>query len=188
VDEGVWTGRSEVRRSQGSYYYSHVRETRRLRDKARADNGKIKNSSTLAVSVEMPPPTRQLEAVYTKNFKINSKFWDARVKALAVNWISHCIDVINRSDVTLGPGGIDNFVEAGKKLRGEKAGFHKGYVFSNAWVHQTVEAMSIALMIDPQGDSEIMKAPDCVHAGSHRPPGRDRRKQQVPAQGPGPST
>jgi DUF1680 family protein len=31
-------------------------------------------------------------------------------------------------------------------------------VFSNAWVHQTVEAMSIALMIDPQGDPEIIKA------------------------------
>ena len=57
-----------------------------------------------------------------------------------------------------GPGGIDNFVEAGKKLRGEPPGYHKGYVFSNAWVHQTVEAMSIALMIDPQGDPEIIKA------------------------------
>jgi len=108
--------------------------------------------------VETPPPAKQLEAVYTKNFKINSKFWNARAKVLIANWIPHCIDIINRSDVTLGPGGIDNFVEAGKKLRGEPAGLHKGYVFSNAWVHQTVEAMSIALMIDPQGDPEIIKA------------------------------
>jgi DUF1680 family protein len=123
-----------------------------------ADNGQAKNSSTLNVSVEVPPPAKQLEAVYTKNFKINSKFWNARAKALIVNWIPHCIDIINRSDVKLGPGGIDNFVEAGKKLRGEPVGYHKGYVFSNAWVHQTVEAMSIALMIDPQGDPEIIKA------------------------------
>ena len=35
---------------------------------------------------------------------------------------------------------------------------HKGYVFSNAWVHQTVEAMSLALMVDPQGDQEIIAA------------------------------
>jgi DUF1680 family protein len=128
-----------------------------------ADNGQAKSSSILHVSVEMPPPAKQLEAVYTRNFKINSKFWSARAKALIVNWIPHCIDIINRSDVTLGPGGIDNFVEAGKKLRGEPAGYHKGYVFSNAWVHQTVEAMSIALMVDPQGDPEIRKAHEKFH-------------------------
>ncbi len=132
--------------------------------KLTADNGQAKTASTLNVLVEPPPPAKQLEAVYTKNFKINSKFWNARVKALMVNWIPHCIDIINRNDVTLGPGGIDNFVEAGKKLRGEPAGLHKGYVFSNAWVHQTVEAMSIALMIDPQGDPEIISAHDKFRA------------------------
>ena len=121
-------------------------------------NGESKSSSTLNVSVETPPPAKQLDAVYTKNFKINSPLWSARSKALMVNWIPHCIDMINRSDLTLGPGGIDNFVEAGKALRGEPHGQHKGYVFSNAWVHQTVEAMSIALMIDPQGDQEIVQA------------------------------
>src|SRR5215468_3519382 len=126
--------------------------------KLSADNDRAKAASTLHVSVEVPPPAQQLDAVYTKNFKINSKFWNARSQALIVNWIPHCIDIINRNDVKLGPGGIDNFIEAGKKLRGEPAGYHKGYVFSNAWVHQTVEAMSIALMIDPQGDPEIQKA------------------------------
>jgi DUF1680 family protein len=126
--------------------------------KLTADNGQTRSSASLNVSVETPPPAKQLEAVYTENFKIDSKFWNARAKALIVNWIPHCIDVINRNDVILGPGGIDNFIEAGKKLRAEPAGYHKGYVFSNAWVHQTVEAMSIALMIDPQGDPEIVKA------------------------------
>jgi uncharacterized protein len=126
--------------------------------KLSADNGVSTASSTLNVSVEEPPPARQLEAAYTRNFKVNSKFWNARFKPLIVNWIPHCIDIINRDDVTLGQGGIDNFVEAGKKLRGEPAGKHKGYVFSNAWVHQTVEAMSIALMIDPQGDQEVLAA------------------------------
>ncbi|MFB3828326.1 MAG: glycoside hydrolase family 127 protein [Bryobacteraceae bacterium] len=126
--------------------------------KLTAENGRTRASSTLNVKVEAPPPPRQLEAVYARNFKVHSPFWNARVKALIVNWIPHCIEVINRSDVTLGAGGIDNFVEAGRKLRGEPAGRHKGYVFSNAWVHQTVEAMSIALMIDAQGDPEILEA------------------------------
>ncbi len=121
-------------------------------------NARAKLSSTLSVLVEQPPPKRQLDAVYTKNFKIDSPLWSARAKALMVNWIPHCIDQINRTDITVGEGGIDNFVEAGKKLRGQPHGVHKGYVFSNAWVHQTVEAMSIALMVDPQGDAEIIEA------------------------------
>jgi DUF1680 family protein len=126
--------------------------------KLTADNGETQSSSTLSVIVETPPPVQQLDAVYTRNFKIHSPLWDARVKALVTNWIPHCIDQINRNDLTEGPGGIDNFIEAGKALRGEPHGSHKGYVFSNAWVHQTVEAMSIALMIDPQGDADILKA------------------------------
>ncbi len=129
-----------------------------------ADNGQSKVSSTLDALVETPPPQRQLDAVYTKNFKINSRLWNSRAKALMVSWIPHCIDQINRADLKLGPGGIDNFVEAGKKLRGEPCGAHKGYVFSNAWVHQTVEAMSIALMIDPQGDAEVIKAHEKMRA------------------------
>jgi DUF1680 family protein len=126
--------------------------------KLTADNGEAQSSSTLSVIVEAPPPAKQLDAVYTRNFKIHSPLWDARVKALVTNWIPHCIDQINRNDLSEGPGGIDNFIEAGKALRGEPHGSHKGYVFSNAWVHQTVEAMSIALMIDPQGDPDILKA------------------------------
>jgi DUF1680 family protein len=132
--------------------------------KLTARNGQSTSDSTLNVTVELPPPAKQLEAVYTRNFKIDSNLWSARSRVLIANWIPHCIDVINRNDVTLGPGGIDNFIEAGKKLRGEPAGLHKGYVFSNAWVHQTVEAMSIALMIDPQGNADILKAHDKFHA------------------------
>ena len=113
--------------------------------------------------MEAPPPAQKLDAVYTKEFKISSPLWNARAKALIVNWIPHCIDQIDRNDLTLGPGGIDNFIEAGKALRGEPHGYHKGFVFSNAWVHQTVEAMSIALMMDPQGDPQILQAFEKFH-------------------------
>jgi hypothetical protein len=75
------------------------------------DNGQSKSSSSLNVSVETPPPAKQLDAVYTKNFKINSPLWSARAKTLMVSWIPHCIDQINRSDLKQGPGGIDNFVK-----------------------------------------------------------------------------
>jgi DUF1680 family protein len=98
--------------------------------------------------------------VYTTRYKINSKLWTDRAKTMIVNWIPFCVDQINRSDLSTGQGGIDNFIEAGKALRGEPHGKHKGYVFSNAWVHQTVEAMCEALMVDAQGDPEILAAQD----------------------------
>ena len=126
--------------------------------KLTADSGSARASSYLKVAVDTPPPSTPLSAVYTKSFKIDSPLWSQKAKALIVNWIPHCIDMINRNDLTLGPGGIDNFVEAGNKLAGRPHGNHKGYVFSNAWVHQTVEAMSIALMIDPQGEPDIIAA------------------------------
>ena len=120
--------------------------------------GALSSASTLNVAVHAPPPADRLDVVYTKRYKIDSPLWSARAKALIVNWIPHCIDYINRTNLTEGQGGIDNFIEAAKALRGEPHGRHKGYVFANAWVHQTIESICIALMVDPQGDAEIIKA------------------------------
>jgi DUF1680 family protein len=128
--------------------------------KLTAHSGKSSSSATLKVTVAVPPPTNRLDVVYTKKYVIDSPLWNARAKALIVNWIPHCIDQINSTNLTQGQGGIDNFIEAGKALRGEPHARHKGYVFANAWVHQTVESMCIALMVDPQGDQEIIAAQD----------------------------
>ena len=121
-----------------------------------ANEGNFSVLSTVKVKVQFPPRSERLDVVYTKRYKIDSPLWNDRAKAMIVNWIPWCIDQINRTDLTLGEGGLDNFIEAGKALRGEPHGKHLGYVFSNAWVHQTIEAMSIALMVDPQGDKEII--------------------------------
>ncbi len=123
-----------------------------------ADNGEEEVTSTFHVTVEEPPAPDYLDVVHTKGYRIDNRLWNQKAKALMVNWIPWCIEQINRSDLELGPGGIDNFVEAAKALAGKPHGEHKGYVFSNAWVHQTVEAMCIALMVDPQDDPEILAA------------------------------
>lgn len=115
-------------------------------------------AATLKVHAEVSPPKKRLDVVYTKKYRIDSPLWDARAKALIVRWIPHCIDYCERTDLKEGQGGIDNFIEAAKALRGEPHARHQGYVFSNAWVHQTVEAMCIALMVDPKGDPEILAA------------------------------
>jgi uncharacterized protein len=133
-----------------------------------ATEGNLSSSSTIKVKVQTPPQKERLDVVYTKRYKIDSPLWNARSKAMIVNWIPWCIDQINRSDLKLGQGGLDNFIEAGKALRGEPHGKHLGYVFSNAWVHQTIEAMSIALMVDPQGDKEIIAAQEKMKATIER--------------------
>ena len=125
-----------------------------------AASGSNDRSHSIAVHVEQEPPKDRLDVVYTRNYSIDSPFWNERAKTLIVNWIPHCIRMCERTDIPpmRGDGGIDNFIEAGKANRGEAHGKHKGYVFSNAWVHQTVESMCIALMVDAHGDPEILRA------------------------------
>jgi DUF1680 family protein len=114
----------------------------------------------VAVHVETAPPRDRLDVVYTRHYAIDSPLWNQRAKMLITNWIPHCIRMCERTDIPAGQGdgGIDNFIEAGKANRGKAHGRHKGLVFSNAWVHQTVESMCIALMIDAQGDVEVAQA------------------------------
>jgi DUF1680 family protein len=123
-----------------------------------AGKGALAAGSSLKATVMNPPSTKRLDVVYTKHYRIDSPLWSARTKALIVNWVPHCIDMINRTDLKEGQGGIDNFVESAKALRGGPHAPHKGYVFANAWVHQTVESMCLALMVDPQGDAAIIAA------------------------------
>ena len=124
--------------------------------------GRLTTSSTLQVRVEPTPPASHLAQVQTRPYKVNSPLWSPRLKAQIVNWIPHCIERI--SDPNLREGGINNFLEAAKKLKGEPAVAHRGYVFANAWVHNTVEAICLALMIDPQGDAEIIQAQTAMKA------------------------
>jgi len=123
-----------------------------------ATEGNLTQTSTIKVKVHNPPPVNRLDVVYTKKYKIDNKLWNDRAKAMIVNWIPYCIAQNERTDLTIGQGGLDNFIEAAKAIRGEPHARHKGYVFSNAWVHQTVESICIALMVDPQGDKEIIAA------------------------------
>jgi len=120
--------------------------------------GEMKSSSSLKAKVHNAPKDKRLDVVYTKRYKIDSPLWNNRAKALITSWIPYCVAQCERTDLTTGEGGLDNFIEAGKANRGEPHGKHLGYVFSNAWVHQTVESMCIALMVDPQGDKDIIAA------------------------------
>ncbi len=125
-----------------------------------AASGSEDRTRSFRTRVVEPPPRDRLDVVYTRKYSIDGTFWKQRAKVLIVDWIPHCIRMCERTDIApmRGDGGLDNFIEAGKANRGEAHGRHKGYVFSNAWVHQTVESMCIALMVDAEGDQEIEQA------------------------------
>jgi DUF1680 family protein len=133
-------------------------------------SGETGTPHSVSVHVEPAPPADRLNVVYTRKYSIDSPLWSKRAKVLIVDWIPHCIQMCERTDIApmRGDGGLDNFIEAAKANRGEPHGKHKGYVFSNAWVHQTVESMCIALMVDPQGDTEIIKAQEMMRAALER--------------------
>jgi uncharacterized protein len=116
------------------------------------------SSDTLRVTVREPLTMPRLDPVYTKTWQVNSPLWNARLKPLITTWIPHCIAEIDNP--SLREGGIENFVQAARKLAGQPFKPHVGYPFSNAWVHNTVESMCVALMLDPQGDAEIKNAQD----------------------------
>jgi len=115
--------------------------------------GDLVGKDTLMVKAIEGPDLRPLEPVDPQPYKLDSPLWSDRIKALIVNWIPHCIAKI--SDPNLPEGGINNFVEAANKLAGRPSGRHRGYVFSNAWVYNTIEAICLACMVDPQGDQQI---------------------------------
>ena len=124
--------------------------------------GQLSASSILAVKAAAPPPARQLDLIDTRHYKIDNPLWNSRAKALIVNWIPHCIDKI--SDPNLKEGGINNLIDAANKLAGKPHGPHRGYVFSNAWIYNTIESICVAMMVDPQGDQEIIKAQETMKA------------------------
>ena len=126
------------------------------------DDGDMTASDTLNVRVENLPPAVHLNPVYTKRYKVNSQLWNSRVKKLITNWIPHCYTKI--SDPEIPEGGIENFMEAGNKNAGRPFKPHRGPVFANAWVHNTFESMCVALMVDPQGDQEIINAQHAIQA------------------------
>ncbi|UCG58822.1 MAG: glycoside hydrolase family 127 protein [Phycisphaerales bacterium] len=130
--------------------------------KLTASKGPLSSSSILNVKVETPPPATHLDLIDTKHYTIDSPLWNSRAKALIVNWIPHCISKI--SDPNLREGGINNFIDAANKLAGKPHGRHRGYVFSNAWVYNTIESICIALMVDPRGDQEIINAQKAMKA------------------------
>lgn len=121
-----------------------------------ADDGELAGSDRLRVAVDPSPPAGGLDPVPTSAWSVSSPFWRPRLKSAIVKWIPHCIRKLE--DPALPEGGIENFVQAAKKLAGEPGARHIGPPFANAWVYNTIESIAWALLVDPEGDAEIAAA------------------------------
>lgn len=124
--------------------------------KLTAAKDSLSASSTVTVKVIAPPPEKRLDRVDTKTYKLDSVFWNDRIKAQIVNWIPHLIKKLNEPE--LNEGGMNNFIAAGAKLAGKPHTKDFGHVASDAWVYNTVESICVALTVDPQGDEQIIAA------------------------------
>lgn len=124
--------------------------------------GDLSSTDKLNVIVQPPLTLVRLDPVYPRSYKISSKMYAARMKPLICVWLPHCVAELENPN--LPEGGINNFLEAGKKLAGQPHKPHSGAPWANAYVHNTVESMCDALMVDPQGDPEIIAAQDHLRA------------------------
>jgi uncharacterized protein len=124
--------------------------------KLTAGDGELRGESTLHATVVPPPPADPLRAVATAPYKVSSPLLRARLKQIIIHWIPHCYERL--SDPKLPEGGIENFRQASNKLAGRQYVGHRGPPWPNAYVHNTVESMCLALLFDPEGDAEIVAA------------------------------
>jgi len=120
------------------------------------NDGEFESKSALKVSVNPAVDAPPLEDVAPRPYTLNSPFWNHRIKNQIIHWIPHCYETLSKPD--LREGGIQNFIEAGKKLRGETPGRRLGSPWSDAYVHNTIESMCLGLMVDSRGDPEILAA------------------------------
>ena len=121
-----------------------------------ADDGELKASDTLGVTVVAPPPAVHLDPLWTTPYQVTSPFWKPRMKSLIVNWIPHC--VARMGDPKTREGSIENFVQAARRLAGKTDAKHVGPVFADGWFYNIVESMCLAQLVDAQGDQEIIAA------------------------------
>ena len=90
-----------------------------------------------------------LDPVAVQGAKIGG-FWRDQYRRLVFRWIPHCI-----RQMEAGGAGEEllNLVATGDVLRGRKPSVRfKGCPWSDAYVYNTMEAMSLALEFDPAGD------------------------------------
>jgi DUF1680 family protein len=110
---------------------------------------------TLVNSVEFSAQAVEpLEPITFQKIEVHG-FWQDQFKRITEKWLPHCIE-----QMEAGGRGQEllNLVYAAQALKGQPHGEYTGRPWSDAYVYNTVEAICLALAIDPKGDSELTQA------------------------------
>ena len=88
-------------------------------------------------------------------------FWKQQIKRQTEKWLPHCV----RQMETGGAGQeLLNLVYTAQVIRGKPHGKYTGTPWSDAYVYNTLEAICLALAVDPQGDAELAQAQAMLRA------------------------
>lgn len=111
--------------------------------------------SLLMVAGVRSAENEPLQPVYFQEVKIDG-FWKDQVKRLTEKWIPHCIKQMEEG----GRGQeLLNLVHTGTILDGGTVDAKfTGCPWSDAYVYNTVEAICLALAVDPEGDEKLARA------------------------------
>lgn len=95
-----------------------------------------------------------LTPVYFQSIQIDG-FWRDQIKRLTEKWIPHCV-----AQMEEGGRGQEllNLVKTAKALKGEPTGEFTGAPWADAYVYNTIEAICLALAVDPDGDPDLANA------------------------------
>lgn len=95
-----------------------------------------------------------LRPVHLRSVKLRG-FWREQVKRLTEKWLPHCV-----RQMEAGGEGREllNLVHTARVLRGQEAGEYTGTPWSDAYVYNTIESISLALEVDPEGDADLERA------------------------------
>ncbi|MEI7729372.1 MAG: beta-L-arabinofuranosidase domain-containing protein [Verrucomicrobiota bacterium] len=117
-------------------------------------------ATTLSAAAAEPAPEGPLETVRFQKVKIGG-FWKQQIKLQTEKWIPHCVRQMEQG----GEGQeLLNLSATGQALRGEPVGKYRGAPWSDAYVYNTVEAICLALEVDPEGDADLAKAQAALRA------------------------
>ena len=95
--------------------------------------------------------------IQTYGYSVKNKFWNDRIKSLIVKYIPDKVDIIenNKTDWIVWA----RLIEVGKKNKGLP---YERDIYGHNWADNTVlntlESMCLAVMVDSDGDREIMEA------------------------------
>ena len=118
-------------------------------------------AGSLALAAMAAKDVRTLDHVVQQGVKVGG-FWRAEYRKLSVRWLPHCIRQMEK-----GGRGEEmlNLVATAEINAGKKPSVKfKGCPWSDAYPFNTVEAMCLALEIDPGADAEWRKANDHLRA------------------------